>query len=357
MSKERSLKKYEILRNELLSYINKHGLKTNDRLPTIKEIIKDSNFSYATVNRTLIEMENEGIISKHQGKGLYVNRVKASNILRQVSLIIPAHFSDHKIFMNILSGVRRTLESANIGLLVSISNMSHQKEKETIEMLISKSIDGIILFMEDGYLYDYSHIKELKSKNFPFVLVDRFIPELETDFVVVNNHSAMIRIYSYLKYNKGCNKIYFVKSDESPDNISSTQDKFEGIKDANKLLFGEDINRIISLEELVSNLEKISASDEKVGISFNHDAMITKFLQNLEEQNLVLPENLHLFGYNNSGRLEYPTVEQFNEKVGEKAAELLINKLNSAEILESSQIKIEPKLIIPEETGNLVMEK
>jgi len=356
MEKEKNAKKYQVLRDEILDYIKKNNLKQNDKLPTVRELIKNSDFSYATVHRTLIEMENEGFITRHQGKGLYVNNVTPKSDDKQVALIIPNHFSSHKIFIDVLNGVRVALEKAKIGLLISISNMSHEKEKETIEKLISKHIDGIIIFLEDNYRKDYSHIVELKERNFPFVLIDRFIPELETDYVVVNNADTMVRICSYLKYNQKCDKIVFIPEYQGSNSISSSIEKVDGFQHAMKMLYGNEEGTILRLEDLAEQLESLSASVKNLGISMNHDTMITEFFQLLAEKNKTLPANCHIFGYNNSFETPiYPTVEQFNGLVGQKAAEILIDKLMNPS-KELVQIKIEPKLILPDGEGGYYME-
>jgi len=352
----KNTKKYEVLREELLAFIKKNSLKQNDKLPTVREIIRDHKFSYATVHRTLMEMENEGLITKKQGKGLFVNRPVLQTEIKQAALIFPEHFSSHKIFLDILSGVRIALEKANVGLFISISNMSHEREKETIEKLISRQIDGFIIFLEDNYRKDYSHIKELKDRKFPFVLIDRFIPELETDYVVVNNSNAMFRICSYLKYNKYCDKIVFVPEFDSPDNVSSSEEKRIAFKNSIKFLYGDDEGTIISFEELLENLDTLSRRYRNLGISVNHDGIITDLNKRLKEQNRELPQNCHVFGYNNSFETPlFPTVEQFNEKVGLKAAEILIAKMkdpNSTPI----QLKIEPRLVLPSGNGNFFIE-
>lgn len=357
MDNSKRLKKYEILRENLISYISENKLKPNDKLPTINEIIDKFRYSYATVNRTLIEMENEGIIKKHQGKGLYVNNVKKPNINKQIALIIPSHFSNHKIFMDILAGVRSASEKTNIGVLVSISNMSHQKEKETIEMLLSKNIDGMLIFMEDSYRKDYSHIVELKERGFPFVLIDRYIPELETDYVVVNNKNAMLKIASYLKYKVNCEDLFYVPDHDSYDNISSAEEKVDGLNDAYKLLYGKGRDCVISFKELVKKTDKLRKENHNIGIIFNHDEMVSNFVFELENNNHSMPDNFYLFGYNNSKTLNYPTVEQFNLEVGKKATEILIEKLNKPNTNDTKKVMIEPKLILPNRNGTFVMEK
>ena len=353
---ENNTKKYQILRNELLEYIKKNNLKAKDKLPTIREIIKISNFSYATVHRTLIEMENEGSITKRQGKGLFVNRIPSQTEEKQIALIIPEHFSSHKIFIDVLAGVRMVLEKANIGLLISITNMSHEKEKETIERLISRHVEGIIIFLEDSYRNNYLHIKELKERNFPFVLIDRFIPELDTDYVVVNNSDAMFRICSYLKYNKNCDKIVFVPEYGRPTNISSSEEKRDAFKNAIKLLYGDTDGTVIEFDDLILNIEEMSKEYKNLGISLNHDLMITELYEHLRKQNKVLPANCHIFGYNKSFETPiYPTVEQFNDQVGMRATEILIEKMKNPNN-QTVHVKIEPKLILPDENGNFFME-
>lgn len=352
-----SKKKYELLRDELLDYIKKNDLKHNDQLPTVRELIKNIGFSYATVHRTLIEMEKEGLITKRQGKGLFVNMVEPKGNNKQVALIVPKVFSDHKIFIDILTGIRIVLEKHNIGLLVSISNMSHEKEKETIQRLISNRVNGIIIFLEDNYMSDYSHILELKERAYPFVLVDRYIPGVETDYVVINNKDAMLKVCSYLKYNRRCDSILFVPPSDNSVVISSTSEKIEGYKNAMQMLFGSKEGGIISFEDLLTNLNDISSSYNNLGICMNHDAMIVEFHKKYLEQNAKLPENCHFFGYNNSFDMPlFPTVEQFNEKVGAKAAEILVEKLKNPS-LAPVHLKIESKLVLPNENGGFYLEE
>lgn len=351
-------KKYEALREELESYIRTHNLKQFDKLPTVRELLKDSPYSYATLNRTLLEMERDGVITKRQGKGLFVNRVESRRkVAKQVALIIPKDFSAHKIFLDILAGVRVRLEQANISLLVSISNMSHEKEKETVAMLLTKHIDGMIISLEDHYRNDYAHIVELKERKFPFVLIDRLIPELETDYVGVNNEEAMMRLCAYLKYNRRCSSIVFVQSNDSSILASSSDEKVQGFRKAMRLLYGDVAPVKMQLEEFVASAEEISKKFDQVGVSLNHDTMIPDMFEKMREIGASLPANMHVFGYNNSyEKPVFPTVEQYNDRVGMKAAEILIRKIENPDV-PLTHLRIEPRLILPDGQGNFKAEE
>lgn len=341
-------KKYVILKNEIISYIKENGLKKNDKLPTVNELIKNSKYSYATVNRTLIELEKEGIIYKHQGKGLYVNIIDEAKT-KYVGLIIPSPVSDYKIFMNILNGLKSVLEKSNINLLISISNMSHQQESENISQLVDKKIDGLVIYLEDYYRKHFDHIARLKESNYPFVLIDRYIPELETDYVIVNNKDALLKICSYLKYKKNCEKIFFIPDHNSSTEITASEEKISGFKEAISILYGNNHSSVIFLDELIEKIGSFSSLYKNFGISFNHDGLVLEFLKRLREKNITLPSNCHLFGYNNSHEpFQFPTVEQYNDQMGIKAAEILIDKINNPQ-KEPRKIRIDPKLIIPDE--------
>jgi LacI family transcriptional regulator len=346
-------KKYEALTDELLQYIQDNKLEKGAKLPKVREIISNTGYSYATVNRTLLEMEKLKFISKTQGKGIFVGDLDEDTNSHQVAFIIPKDISKGKIFLDILNGLRRKFEKEKIHLLVSISNMSHEKEIATIKRLNNQNVDGLVLFLEDNYRADYSHISELKERKIPFVLVDRFIPELDTDYVVVNNIDTMFRICSYLKYKESCESIIFISH---PDTATAHDEKIEGFRNAIRILYGGEAGKIYSIEELLENYEDFSNKGKNIGLCFFDDLIIAELKSTLSEQGKILAPNFKVFGYNNCYQpRDFPSVEQFNDKVGEKAADLLIKRIKNPDI-KSTHFKIEPKIVFPDGAGGMTYE-
>ncbi len=345
-------KKYESLKAELLDYIRRNNLTKGSKLPKVREMIDTFGYSYATINRTLLEMSHDGYITKIQGSGIFVNYEPDSKgeiaNPKQVAFIIPKALSNGKIFTDILSGLRKSLEKERIYLWMAISNMSHDKEKQTIERLISNNVDGMVIFLEDGYRLDFSHIAKLQEKKFPFVLVDRFIPELDTDYVVINNKDAMIRVCSYLKYTDRCDDIIFISHE---DTATSHYEKIEGYRNAMRILYNNDDAKICNIKEFIENYEALDKGDRTIGLFFFDDLEIAILRKRLEEKGILLSPNFKIFGYNNCYEVHnYPTVEQFNDKVGERAGELLIRRMKNPQI-ETIHERIEPKLVLPDGMG------
>lgn len=350
-------KKYKALRGEILDYINKMGLKENEKLPTVREIIHTSKYSYTTVNRTLQEMEKEGLITRIQGKGIFVSKVdKSVKDPKQIALILPKDFAHHKILLNILTGVREEVEKHRFSMIISISNMSHEREKTIIDRLIRNHIAGLIIFLEDNYLRDYSHIVELRNRNYPFVLVDRPIPDLATDFVGINNENGMLKVCSYLRYNRHCDSIVFIASNDPSVAAETSNEKYRGYQHAMQVLYGNTGNPSLQLIEFIDNLPTLSSQYGRLGVCLNHDTMYLELQQRLQQQNLTLPDNIILFGYDNSfSTPPFPTVEQFNDEVGRRAAQLLFQKFEHPET-PAVQIRLEPRLVLPDAQGNYHIE-
>jgi len=347
-------KKYEALTDEILQYIEENHLERGAKLPKVREIISNTGYSYATVNRTLLEMEKLKYISKTQGKGIFVGEIdEDADKAIQVAFIIPKDISKGKIFLDILNGLRRKFEKEKIHLLVSISNMSHENEISTIKRLLNQNVNGLILFLEDNYRNDYAHIAELKSEKIPFVLVDRYIPELDTDYVVINNRDAMFRICSYLKYKESCESIIFISH---PDTATAHDEKIEGFKKATRILFGDEAGEILSLEELMENYEDLSDRGKNIGLCFFDDLIIAELKSKLSEKGKTLAPVFKIFGYNNCYQpRDYPSVEQFNDQVGEKAADLLIKRIKNPDI-KPTHFKIEPKIVFPNGADGMTYE-
>lgn len=356
----KTIKRYEALRDEIIRFIKENDLKPMDKLPTVREIISKMGYSYATVNRTLIEMEKEGLIRKEHGRGLFVNRLSPlpKENPYQVAMIIPQEFKSYRIYLDLILGIKRILE--NRGAVLSIyDNQSHDLEINTINELIHKPVDGLIIYLEDHYkeIHGFDHIKKLVDIKFPFVLVDRYISELQTNYVVVDNEIGVLKIGAYLKYRKNCQKIIYIRPEGVEFQVSSTKAKIEGFKKAADMFFGDKNPAMMVLDEFINQIEYLSEQKITIGVIFCYDEQIMLMNKKFLEARKFLPQNIQVFGYANVlPQPMYPTVEQCNDKVGEQAAEILIDSIQNPR-KDPAQIKIDPKLVLPNEDGTFYIEE
>ncbi|WP_269523704.1 GntR family transcriptional regulator [Coraliomargarita parva] len=67
-----SIPKYTRAKQKMLSYIGKEGLDVGDKLPPEKELSEMFDVSMITLRRALLELSEEGVIERLQGRGTFV---------------------------------------------------------------------------------------------------------------------------------------------------------------------------------------------------------------------------------------------------------------------------------------------
>lgn len=64
---------YLQLKEQVLHAISRGRLKPGDQLPTVREVAVDLTINPNTVNRAYAELEREGMLSSHRGRGTFVS--------------------------------------------------------------------------------------------------------------------------------------------------------------------------------------------------------------------------------------------------------------------------------------------
>ncbi len=72
---------------------------------------------------------------------------------------------------------------------------SHKKSQDLINLLLNRQVDGFIIAPAEG---SEKQLLLLKKQGIPFVLIDRYFPELEVDQVVLDNFQAAYAAVSHL---------------------------------------------------------------------------------------------------------------------------------------------------------------
>jgi len=98
-------------------------------------------------------------------------------------------------YAKLCKSIEDALNKYDYNLMICSTEESAKKESDLIEMLIDRQVDGLIISTTQKNNDD---IIQLKSKNFPFVLIDRHIYELETNHVIVDNEVGAINAVQYL---------------------------------------------------------------------------------------------------------------------------------------------------------------
>jgi LacI family transcriptional regulator len=214
-----------------------------------------------------------------------------------------------------------------------------EKEAHTLEMLSNGTIDGFILSIseEAQKLHEYNHFKDIINEDVPIVMFDRIADEVICDKVVVDDFDSALNSTQHL-INTGCKNIALFSS---VDNLSVGKLRVEGylqaLKNNNIPVNQNLILRTDSEDDLKEKIDKVFDNNLIDGIFALDENDSVAALKIGLKKGYKIPENLSIIGFADgilaSRRLSpsLTTVSQYGVEIGEAAAKLLINRLESKE--------------------------
>jgi LacI family transcriptional regulator len=342
---------------------------------TLKQIAKELDVSISTVSKALknsleISLETR---EKVQAFAKYYN-YKPNNIAlslknrktKNIGVIIPEIV--HYFFSKAINGIELVANKRGYNVIIGLSNESFDKEVLNMEMLANGSIDGFILSIakETLSLQDYHHFNETINQGMPIVMFDRVIDEIECDKVIVDDVKGSKIAVNKLVSN-GCKHIAIVST---KDYVSvgrlRTQGYLEALKD-NQIKSNPDLILKVDdkfatddyLDILESEISQLLSKNQTIdGIFAVNEIYALTAIKAARKLGKKIPEDIQVIGFTDGvlSRHSTPsltTVRQHGQKMGEMAAELLIDKLENEneEVQETYKtIVIETDLVEREST-------
>ena len=205
-----------------------------------------------------------------------------------------------------------------------------EKEKNYIEMLRAKQVDGLIIFPtgQNSDLY-----KKMVSQGYPVVFVDRKVENLEVFSVITDNaHAASMAVQHVIE--KGHRNIAFAVQTLS---VSTRIDRLAGYKQALNdagIEINPDYIIEASIPDMKNKLEQLFSLEVKPTALFAaNDRVFMAVGELLKEKGIKLGKELELIVFDNipfSQLLEAPIsfIIQPAAEMGKKAAELLFQQIN-----------------------------
>jgi LacI family transcriptional regulator len=312
---------------------------------TLKHIAKELDISISTVSKSL---RNSDEISKETREKVQafakLYNYKPNNIAlslknkktKTICILIPEII--HHFFATAISGVEHIANQHGYNVLVCLSDESFDKEVINMEMLANGSIDGFILSLskETQQRRDFHHISEVINQGMPVVMFDRVTNDILCDKVIIDDNLAAFNATQFL-IDKGYKSIGLITT---IDYVSVGKLRTDGYNkallanditlDENKILKIEDTN---NFEDAIFNLIKNNQLDAIFAVNEIFAVTAIKVARKL---NLQVPQDLSIIGFTDGIISKYSsptitTVSQNGIKMGEKAAKMLIEKLETEE--------------------------
>ena len=344
-----------------------------NRKVTLKQIARELDVSISTVSKALKNSKeiSEDTREKVQAFAKLYN-YKPNNIAlslknrktKTIGVIIPEIV--HHFFSKVIRGIELYANNKGYNVIVGLSNESFDKEVINMDMLANGSIDGFILSIskETLQLQDYHHFKETINQGMPIVMFDRVVNEIKCDKVVVDDiKGAKMAVEKLIKSN--CKKIALITTKDYV-NVGRfrTQGYISALEDHNIL---PQPNLILKVEDEflteynLTNLENeimdlFKDNPEIDGVFAVNEIYAITAMKIARKLGKEIPGDIQIVGFTDGVLSKHSipgltTISQHGQKIGEKAAELLIERIETENFTEGFQtIVVETELIEREST-------
>jgi GntR family transcriptional regulator of arabinose operon len=367
---------YIQIQNYFKELISTRQLNEDDKIPTEKEMIEQFKVSRITVANALNELAREGWIYRIPGRGTFVKGVPEHEIMPEKSVSAPAlessnhserpkiglifPFVDDYFAIRLIRGITDALEDSEYSLVMMFSFNSKEREKEIIRDLKNK-VEGLIIFPVDAEIYN-EEIIALKMSEYPFVLIDRYLPGVETNAVYTDSMLAAKLAVDHL-WSLGHREIAICS--DSPVPTVSVDDRINGYMNALRAR-GAMINPAMLLTDFDSDMDMLGP--EHPLFRYIKNRVATAFIAlngNLgfkiwsiaKRAGVKVPEELSIITFDNpSPMMEdlslFTHIDQSESDMGLKAGELILHILKG-KLLSTQNIRtvLEPKLVIKQTTA------
>ena len=336
------------------------------RKVTLKQIAKELDVSISTVSKSLRDSPeiSEDTRLKVQAFAKLYN-YKPNNIAlslknkktKTIGIIIPEIV--HHFFATVISGIEQVANECGYNVIVCLSDESFDKEVINMQMLANGSTDGFIMSLskETQQKKDFHHLQEVINQGMPVVLFDRISNDILCDKVIIDDQLAAYEATNFL-ISKGLKKIALLTT---VDYVSVGKLRTDGYLNVlHDHGIEVDENLIIRIEDTEHCDEKINELLENQSVdailAVNELFAVTA-IKLAMSKGIKIPEDLSVVAFTDGIISKYSTptittISQNGIKMGRKAAEMLIKRLE-LEDEEDEHYKteiIETNLIIREST-------
>ncbi len=311
-------------------------------MATIKDVAQMAGVSPSTVSKFLNGghvLEDKAQAISHAVEHLkYRVNPYARQLKKQKSGAIGVLLPDMTapFYGTVVMTLDKVLREHGYHSLISCYGANHGLERGNLQFLLDNGIDGLIYAPEDLTAEEYREI--LGQRSLPAVQIDRLIPGVEGDGVLVDNTSAVREAVFHLAA-KGHQRIAIIMG---PKSVLTAKERLVGylraLSDLGLMYYDELV--ISGQNEFATGyygFEQLMSLPEPPTAVFTTNYNITMGLVTAaRERGVLIPDELDIFGFDSKEictmlKPPIPVVCQPEQEIGRIAAEYMIQRLEGYE--------------------------
>lgn len=308
----------------------------------------EKRVSKATQEKIIKFAEEHNYKANHLARGLSLGKSE------MIGLVVP-NISD-SFYARIARRIEKRAEQLSYSVVFSSTGESKESESKLIQNMLDRQVDGLIIATCQKNSKD---ILRLKKYNIPFVLIDRHYPEIETNFVGMDNVGGIELAVEQLIKN-GKRRIAFISLTDALEPLRERLDSYILTMKKHSLDFNEDFIQKLDYENIESAMynviEKLLQPPNNVeGIVFATHFLAAQGLRELKKMNISVPSELAIVSYGqmNAFDITDPPLTSIilpSDEIGDKAVDILLRCMKE-KLKVYERVVLETNLIVRKSCG------
>jgi LacI family transcriptional regulator len=225
-----------------------------------------------------------------------------------------------------------------------------QKSQKLVETFINRQVDGLIIAPSEDSI---PQLKYLQEEGIPFVLIDRYFPELKTNYVTLDNFKAAYEATEHFLH-ASYKRIGLITYKSSLHNLDERKEGYISAFNSSQIDFRKDWIREVCYDNIKEGVEKaisylLSLKEPVDAVLFASNTLAVHGLKYINRHNIKVPEELGIISFDESDALDLfrpalTYIKQPLQEMGQTATKILLDNIDRNNKI--TQIKMDGELVI-----------
>ena len=242
-------------------------------------------------------------------------------------------------------------------MIISSSEEDPELEAREIRQMVARQLDALVIASCGN---ETEAFERMNRQGQPYVLIDRGVPGLVANFVGIDDEAAG-RIATEHLVDQGCRTIAHIRGKNNSTGIR----RFEGYKQALQRR-GVNYSDANVVERPTVDIDSTRHGAEAMrfllkqrsrpdGVFCYNDPLAIGAMTAILEAGLRIPEDIAIIGcgnlhYDSALRVPLSSVDQHSQMIGEHAAKILLNMIESKVRPRPGSVILDPSLVVRSST-------
>lgn len=318
-------------------------------VPTIKDVAKLAGVSISTVSRVMNESKpvspesRRKVLDAIKKLDFKPNELARSLVMRKSNMIgVIVKDIGISYMAQIVRGIEEIGRVYNYDILLSSTYGDIEAEHKIIEFMCTKQVEGIIMISEK---INPETLFKLKSKNIPFVRLDKFYEYTDEHTVSIDYKSTCNKMTNYL-VDEGHNSIVFISEDVTSrigrEKLAGFNEGVATRKVKSALINAKDIT-VQTGYDMGEEIFKLIKENNSTVVFASEDSLAIGFISYCYDNGLKVPQDISVAGFGDDliasiYRPALTTIEEPYYDMGAISMRKLIKELRNEEKLKDVTI-------------------